>query len=158
MNDRIESPHYVSYTRTEMVQTLVIGAIVGVVVWGLTLLLNKYAFGPLMCRSGIAGKCSDSYSYALITSQVVAGIIGLIMLVRRRIFRPLLVVLGVMITLWGSLNILSDWTWYGAALASLVLYAIAYLVFMLLARIRMLLLSVVAIVVLLAITRFVLNA
>lgn len=153
-----ESPHYVSYTRAEMVQTLVIGAVVGVLVWGLTWVLHKYAFNPLMCESGVASKCSDSYSYSLITGQIIAAVVGLIALAQRRIYRPLLVVLASTATLWGLLSTITNWTWYGILIASVVLYAVAYFVFMLLGRIRNLLLSVVAMVILLVVTRLILNS
>lgn len=153
-----ESPHYVSYTRAEMLQTLAIGAVVGLFVWGLTWILHTYAFIPLMCKSGMVDKCSDSYAYSLIAAQVIAAVIGLVALAQRRVFRPLLIVLVATATLWGMLATINSWTWYGELIGCIILYALAYLVFMLLGRIRNLLLSAVAMAVLLVITRLILNS
>lgn len=158
MSDTTESRHFVSYGRVEIIRTLIIGALVGIIVWGLAWLLNAWVFHPLMCSTDVVAKCNISSDYAAIAAQIIAAVVGLIALVRQRIFRPLLIVIAVTLTLWGMIGDMSGWVWYGALIASIVTYALAYAVYMLLARIRMLLLSVVAMVVLFVITRLMLNS
>lgn len=153
-----ESRYVVGYSRNEIIRVFIIGLVIGLLTWGMAWALNKGVFIPLMCKTHVASKCSESYAYALVASQVVVALLALFALVRQRVFRPLLVVLASTVTLWGLLHTVTDWTWYGTALASAVLYALAYVAFTLLARIRPLLLSAVAIVVLLVVARFVLSS
>ncbi|HEU0266699.1 MAG TPA: hypothetical protein VFQ70_03655 [Candidatus Saccharimonadaceae bacterium] len=158
MAESAESRHFVGYSRNEIIRTLIVGALVGIIVWGLTWLLNKGVFSPLMCHATIANTCSQTSAYAAIAAQIIAAIFGLITLVRQRVFRPLLVVLAASITLWGVVSDVHNTVWYAALVACVITYALAYAAFMLLARIRMLLLSLVAIVVLFVITRLVLTS
>lgn len=158
MAESAESRQYVGYSRNEIIRTLIVGALVGIIVWGLSWLLNKGVFTPLMCHTHVGSKCTLTPLYSGIAAEIIAAVIGLIALVRQRIFRPLLVVLAATITLWGLIGDLTGTVWYASLVACIITYALAYAVFMLLARIRLLLLSIVAMVVLFVVTRLVLNS
>lgn len=81
---------------------LVGGALVGLVTWLLTYGLSEYVIGQIACRAGSSLiSCDSSVSVSASIALIFASIAGLILLVRRRVFRPLLVVLAAAITLWG---------------------------------------------------------
>lgn len=153
-----ESRYYVSYTRREILVTLLIGALVGFVVWALAQILNKTIFTPLMCNVGSTSKCGMSFEYAAITAQLIAAVIGLVALVRQLTYRPLLIVIASTAALWGAVTMMSAWPWYAALPATIVLYGLAYGLFMLVARIRVLLLSMLALIVLAVVVRLTLNS
>lgn len=79
-----------------------IGAGVGVLTWILTFLLANYVVGPVACRLGSSLiDCSEATYVAGTISLIVIGIVALILAVRERLYRPLFVVLGSTLVLWG---------------------------------------------------------
>jgi hypothetical protein len=100
--------------------------------------------------------CSDAPKYAMIVSMVIGSLGGLIALVQIRIYRPLLAVLAVAVSLWGFNVLLAGIdTWLGIALLSL-LFGAAYLLFVWIARIRSFILAVITSIVVMVIIRLVL--
>jgi hypothetical protein len=116
---------------------LLFGAVGGLVVWGLTYLLDVYVFEAILCKGGVTAQCSLAPRYGAVTASLVAAILVLLGLIRLGVYRPLLVVLAVTISLWGLTEFLWGVTWYVTALCTVLLYALAYGVFAWLARIRM---------------------
>jgi hypothetical protein len=130
------------------------GTIVGVATWILTYILNQYVIGMIACRadSSIIG-CSDAPVVSAAFGLIFASVAGLTVLVRRRVFRPLLVVLAAGISLWGingswlvSHNLLDF-------LLSVVITALVYLVFAWFAKVRQFWISLLITVVLVVIFR-----
>ena len=119
----------------DIAQTFIVGAVVGLLVWGLSVILHQYVFAPIMCHTSSA-KCADSSGFSLVSAQIIAAITGLVALIRLRIYRPLLVVLAASLALWDALNVLPYDTEWMIALSSVIIFAIGYTLFMMLARIR----------------------
>jgi hypothetical protein len=113
--------------------------------------MNKFIFAAVLCRSQSPGGCESAPTYAVIVAMVLGAIVGLVALVRLRIYRPLLIILAASVALWGSVSFLLPLTWYVSIPFSIVVFGLAYALFMWLARVRSfifaIVLSVVAIVI-----------
>jgi hypothetical protein len=121
----------------QLIKIILFGFIVGVIVWGLTTLLDMYLFRAIACQGNATMQCATSLSYAEITATLLGGIIGLLGLIRFQMFRPLLVVLGAIISLWGIVTAFIALPWYGVMLITAAAYALAYGLFAWVARIRL---------------------
>jgi hypothetical protein len=137
----------------ELVATLIGGAVIGAVVVALYLLLNHFVFTAVLCRPQAPADCSQAPSYAMIVAQVIGVIAGIGMLVRLRIYRPLLVVLATLISLWTLQALIAPLAWYFAVLAAAVLFGLSYALFAWVARIRSFILALVITVVLVVVIR-----
>ena len=129
------------------------GAGVGLLVWGLATLLGAYVLSGILCH-GQTMKCGTGDQYAEILASILAAGAGLFVLVRLQIFRPLLVVLGALLSLWGIVSLASTLPWYGALFACVLMYAAAYAAFAWLARLRSFGMVLVLFVVLIVMIRY----
>lgn len=139
-----------------MLVILLSGAAVGLVVWGLTMLLSKYVLSALLCHDS-AMVCGAAGQYGEATATILAAGAGLFGLVRTQVFRPLLVVIGTLISLWGIVALASGLPWYGTMIACILLYAVAYVAYAWLARLRSFGLVLVLFVVLIVVVRYTLS-
>ena len=140
------------------ISALVSGAIVGVIIWILAYILDQYVIGMIACKTGSSIiDCSDAPAVSAAFALVFASIAGLTILVRRRIFRPLLVVLAAGISLWGITG-----SWLQAHtivdfLLTIVVSALMYLVFAWFAKLRQFWISLVISIVLVVIFRLMIS-
>ncbi len=139
-----------------VLMVMLTGAGVGFVVWGLTTVLSNYILSGILCH-GSAMVCAAASQYGEILASIIAAGAGLFVLVRLQVFRPLLVALGVLASLWGIVALASALPWYGIMLSCMFLYAVSYLAFTWLARLRSFGLVLVLFVVLIAIVRYTLS-
>lgn len=149
---------FVSLTARDIVSTFVAGLIVGVVYLGAMYLLNTYVFGNVLCRAQSSADCSQAPAYSMIVASVLSGLIGIVMLVRLRIYRPLLIVAASLISLWGLGALLLGLPLYIAFIISAVLFGLSYAVFTWFIRIRSFILALVAVVVLIVVLRLIIRA
>lgn len=133
-----------------------IGAGVGLAAWLLGMLLDMAVFRFIFCRTAGIGGCTDSSTYANAAGLLIATGLGVWALVRIQVFRPLLVGLAAALTLWGVLTVLEQRSWVVAMFVSVMLFALVYLAYGWMMRLRSLILAVIIGVVLLVLTRFVL--
>lgn len=108
----------------------VVGASVGVLWWILTFLVNHYVVGVLFCQSAVeTGACTNPLGLSGNIASILAGAVGLGILVRMRVLRPIIVALASAITLWG----LAVWTdglgWGEILLWSAFLYGLTYVLY-----------------------------
>lgn len=148
----------VPMTGKELVSSIVIGASVGVLIAILYHLLNEFVFGAILCRPQSIGDCSRAPGFSMTVALIIASIGGVAGLARIRIYRPLLIVLASAISLWGLHSVLVDMVWYWTILVYMVLFGLVYGLFSWVARIRNLILTIVAVVVLVVLIRWVLVA
>lgn len=141
----------------QFLRVVLIGAVTGAVVWGLTLLLDTYVLQGIVCKGAGSAQCASSFEYAGISASILAGGLGLLGLVRIRVFRALLVVIAVMVSLWGIGSLLREWDWPVALAVSVVFYAAAYGLFAWIARLRSFIMTLVIVVILIVAIRFVMN-
>lgn len=150
----VEPAVTMSYRQLWMVG--LIGAGVGLAAWLLGMLLEMAVFRFIFCREAGLSGCTDSSTYANAAGLLIATGLGVWALVRIQVFRPLLVGLAAALTLWGVLTVLEQRSWVVAMLVSVMLFALAYLVYGWVMRLRSLILAIIIGVVLLVVTRFVL--
>jgi hypothetical protein len=121
-------------TLSELAQVMLAGLVAGAVAGGLTIALSMYLFKVTPC---VAETCGTGGQYAAILAGIIAGAVALFWLMRVQIFRPLLVVIGVTISLWGVALYIFDMPWYMVVLISAGLHAVAYGLFAWVSRIRL---------------------
>ena len=132
----------------QVIQVVLLGVVLGVATWLLKLLIKQIIFVPLFCGDPASSSCVNAPDTAANVSAVVVAIVGLMGLVRLSIYRPLIIALGVLVSLWG----IGGWTvtleWYEQLAWFVLLYALCYVTFAWLVRPRafapMLILVVVA--------------
>lgn len=133
---------------------LAVGAFVGLFGWALTVAINGWVLNPVFCRSAdTASACANADITAWIIAHVLVSIVGLFMLIRANIFRPLLVTLAAMITLWAiGLWFLPSVIWAGL-LWETILFALAYALFTWIASMKRFSYSLIVIVILVILFR-----
>lgn len=152
-----ESP-LVTMGARELLRVIVRGALVGAAVAVVYLLLNKFVFSAVLCRPQSTGDCSQAPNYAAIVALVVGVFGGVVVLARARVYRPLLVVLAAIISLWGIQSDVAGVAWYWVILAAAVLSGVSYGLYSWIARIRNFILALVVTVVVIVLIRWVLVA
>ena len=135
----------VPMTLSELAGSMMIGGVVGLLVAGSYLLLRQYVFTATLCPGDEASTCLQSPVYSTIVAMVVGAITGLTLLVRARIFRPLLVILGSTISLWILVTqpMVTTLVWYWTLVAMTILFALVYGLFAWMARIRSFIVAVI---------------
>lgn len=113
------------------------GAALGVLWWGLTAFFGYFIVDQLLCRAASTlASCSDSSNLAGMIATVVIALVGLGIMIRLRIFQPLIVVVAAAIALWD----LAAWThglaWGEIVAWSALLYSLVYVLFTWLTRYR----------------------
>jgi hypothetical protein len=142
---------------SRLIGVLLLGAVVGLLVWGLSLTIDRYILTPTLCQAGQIAQCVNTTVYAEDIAAVIGAAVGLFFLVRLQVYRPLLVVIAVATSLWGILGQVALLPWYGVGLAVVALYAFAYGLFAWVARFRSFWMVVILYVVLVAAVRVALS-
>lgn len=111
-------------------RTIVLGAVTGIIFWLLTVIVAKYIIDPLACgRAFNAALCVDSKPLAGNIAAILAGVFGVIAMVRIGAARPIVIAVATAALLWD----LGTWTdglfWLEAVVWSIVLYAGVYALF-----------------------------
>lgn len=107
----------------------VIGLASGLVFWVLYVLMKEYIVGYVACDVGTSlVDCNSTNGISSGLALLLASIGGMIALIRWRVLRPLLVILGVIISLW-SLPVVLQSHWIIELLAVGVLSGLVYAVF-----------------------------
>lgn len=152
-----ESP-FVSMTLRELIVTALWGVSVGLVTALIYVLMYKFVFSAVLCRPLSTGNCSQAPNYAAVIAVIISLIAGVATLARLRVYRPLLVVIAVLVSLWGLQTDILGTPWYWALLATIVLFGLAYALYAWLARIRNFILAIVVIIVVVVFVRWMLVA
>lgn len=107
-----------------------IGAGLGVLYWGLTLLVGQFIIDPIFCRDAAnASTCTSSVEISGNIAGILVATIGLGVLVRLGVLRPLIVAVATAATLWGLAGLTDGLGWAEVAAWSAVLYALCYVLF-----------------------------
>lgn len=142
----------------QMLQIFLLGAVIGLVVWALTLFLERYVFQALLCHGSQVTRCSLDTQYAEAAATIIAAGAGLYFLVKAQIFRPLLIALAAAASLWGIVGLTDLLPWYGVGLCTVGLYAAAYLLYAWIARMRAFWFVVIVFLVLVVTVRLIFSA
>lgn len=152
-------PKFAEMTGRTIVQVALLGVFLGLIAWGVTALVSNYVIDPLFCRAdgGHFSVCAQGGLLASNIASLLVGILGVVALLRLGVFRPLLIGLAVAITLWGLGPWMGALPWYEALIWSAILYAVAYVAFAWLARVRAFSIALVATIVLVVAARIISN-
>lgn len=130
------------------------GLLVGVVTFALYLVLERWVFEPILCRESAAlARCESKDSFASGVAIVLASMGGLVLLVRERVYRPILAIIGVAISLWGIFGLVAGLSVVLAAGVSVILFGVAYVLFSWLVQPTSLAISIISVVVVAALAR-----
>lgn len=119
-----------------MAKVALVGAVLGLFAWALAYALEHYVLRGMLCGDATAPSCENIFAYSGNIAAVIMGVVGVVALVRIRVFRPLLIALGVVASLWGMAAWLSQLPYFEQAAWSMALYALLYSLYAWLARIR----------------------
>lgn len=127
---------YVIATRRAIVGSALVGALTGALTWVFNLLLQRFFIDPVFCRSADNFSiCANGGTYAFNSALIILSIIAVVALVRVGGYRPLLVVIAAVATLWSANTWLGVNSWWEATLWMSFLSMLTYLVHSWLARI-----------------------
>lgn len=122
--------------QSDFINILVLGGLIGLLVWTIGALLDRYVFGSYFCEGDVRSQCGSAANYAIAAATLVGAIAALGGLVRLRVYRPLLVVIATIIATWGLVQLSWGFSWFTSILVTVILYAVAYGLFSWIARVR----------------------
>ncbi len=107
-----------------------IGVFLGILYWLLTILMSRYVIDPIYCGSSVdTSVCASSIPMAGNIVSIIVATIGLGIMIRYSVVRPIIIAVASAIALWG----LAGWTeglvWYEIGLWSALLYGFSYVLF-----------------------------
>lgn len=131
------APKYDSYPLDVMsiVKLFVIGAVSGAAGWLLYLVIARYFIDPVFCQNAETfAVCKNGGTIAWATAHIIVMAAAVAVLARFAVYRPLLVVLAVFISLWAAHTWLGGLVWYVGLLWQAVLFGVAVALFGQIAR------------------------
>jgi hypothetical protein len=107
---------------------LLTGLVMGILYVGLAAAIQQYVIEPVYCQRVInVAICTNSQSVSGNIASIIVAVLSLVLLVRLRVFRPIVIIVASMVLLWG----LSTWTaGLGIAevlISSAILYALTFI-------------------------------
>lgn len=106
------------------------GLIVGIVTLALGFMLQKYVFTPIGCQAGSSFiQCTNAGAISHNVALLFGSILGLTLLVRGGVFRPLLAVIAVVVSLWGVVASVATGNWVIWAALTIFLFGLIYSLF-----------------------------
>lgn len=118
-----------------LVRLALIGALTGVMGWLLYLGIANYFIEPVFCRSAETfSVCRNGGTVAWISAHVIVLAAAVAVLARLAVYRPLLVVLAVLVSLWAAHSWLGGMVWYLGAAWQALLFGLAFAAFGWIAR------------------------
>jgi hypothetical protein len=144
MNDVYEEDKrqlFMPIDTSKVIAVIALGAVIGLLVWGLTLVIDRYILTAVLCQGNQVLDCANTSLYAESVATIVGAIIGL----------------ATVVSLWGIIGLAGLLPWYGIGLSAIILYAFAYGLFAWVARIRSFVMVLVLLVVLVMAVRLTLS-
>lgn len=149
-------PKFAEMTGRTVVQIALLGAALGVIAWLVGAAISNFVIDPLFCKAegGNFSVCAQGGLLASNIASLLVGGLAVVALLRLGVFRPLLISLAVIITLWGLGPWMGALPWYESLVWTILLYAVAYVAFSWLARIRVFWIALLATIAVIVATRF----
>lgn len=144
-------PAIIEQDRSVVLRIAIIGAAIGLATWMLAYILQRFILGSLVC--GVESTCATAVDYSGYIAMIIAGVAGVIVLVRSLVYRPLLIVIGSTISLWGVTSWISNLTILEQVGWMALLFALAYSAFGWIARIRNVIIMLIVVIVLIIAAR-----
>ena len=131
------APKYDAYPLdiVALVKLFFIGAVSGAVGWLLYLGIAHYFIDPVFCRNvETFSVCKNGGTIAWVSAHVIVMVALVVALARFAVYRPLLVALAVLVTLWAAHAWLGGMQWYVGLLWQALLFGLAVALFGQIAR------------------------
>jgi len=138
---------------SDFLSVVVLGGVVGVIIWAIAMMLNRFVFDVYLCQNVVSGQCTTAENYSVVAASIVGAIAALVALIRLRVYRPLLVLIASLVSLWGIVQLSWDLGWFTGILVVFLLYALAFGLYAWVARIRQFWIALIVIVVLVVAVR-----
>lgn len=117
--------------------TALIGAIVGAVAWGGGFLISRFIIEPVFCATpDSAAICQIRDTTSFNVALVVATFAGLLIMIRARVYRPLLIAIAAAISVWGLVSFVAQDIWVVRLLSIVLITSLAYAFYGLVAQLR----------------------
>ena len=141
-----------------LTSAFIIGAIVGAVGWLINLFLRYYFVEPVFCASPDSfSACANGGTIAWVLAQILVIGASLVAMVRFAIYRPLLVIIAVFVTVWGIGGWLGVQNWWVATLWQAGIFGLAYATYAWIARVTQFWVSAILLILAVVICRLVLS-
>jgi hypothetical protein len=140
-----------------IVRLFVVGLVAGVVGWLLYLAVMHYFVSPVFCRNPETfSVCNNGGTIAWVSAHVIVMAATVAILARMAVYRPLLVVLGVLLSLWSTHAWLGGMEWYYGVIWQGILFGVAVALFGWVARTTSFVAALILTIVLVILARLVL--
>lgn len=149
---------FIEMSGRQFLGTVVVGLVTGLLAWGLALVLEQYVLKGMFCHALMTEQCAAVPGYSRGLAAVLTGVASVFALVKLQVFRPLLVALGAIISLWGIGATLVLMPIGIAAALYAGAFAVAYTAFMWLARLRSFWVAAILMTLLVVAVRLMLNS
>lgn len=126
------SLNFADLNRRTIFGILLTGLVMAVLTVVIAKVLNHFIISPALCRGASEAVCANGASISFHVSSIVAAIVAVAMLVNVAVYRPLLVVLAVIISSWGLFNAPLPFValpWYWQIVVLVLLNGLALLAF-----------------------------
>ncbi len=154
------SPSYSYYSLSlpMLLSAFFVGVLVGAIGWLINLFLQHYFIEPVFCASPDSfSACANGGTIAWALAHLLVVGASVVALVRFAVYRPLLVVIAALVTVWGMNSWLGPQEWWSATLWQALLFGLSYGAYAWLARINQFWLAAVTTVVVVVLWRLVLS-
>ena len=111
----------------------IVGALLGLLFFGLSVVLDKFMIEPIFCKADVSN-CMSAISISGDISTIIVATIGILAMIGLKMARPLIVSLSSALSLWGLATMTSNMGWAEAAFWAVLLYTITYILFSWIAR------------------------
>jgi hypothetical protein len=152
-----EAPKFVDIDRQSLGLAALTGLAVGILTWFVSWFFQHVIFNPLVCHSSVV-TCADNGVIAFNIASILVAIAGVVALVRGGIYRPVLVALAALVSLWSLQGLLNSLGWFEALLWTAALYALAYGLFAWILKIYNLTIAAILLVILVVLARIAIAA
>lgn len=143
----------------QLSRVVLIGIVLGALTWGFAILLQNIVIEPLFCRSaGNAALCGNTESIAFNASAVSIGIVGVAALVKLAVYRPLIIAIASVATLWSANAWLGELSWFASVGWLALFYGVVYALYSWVVRIYNLPLAVGMVIAIIIATRLVITS
>lgn len=139
-------------------KVILIGALMGLAFWVITVLIDKFIISPALCRTTSDSlSCVDSILVSGNIATILIAVIGTIAMILLQMAQPLIVTVTTAAALWGLAQWTSGLSIVEIIIWSVVTYVLAYLLFSWITRYDRILPVSITILLIVAIVRIVAN-
>ncbi len=132
------APQYDPYTIDvkSLIRLSLIGFVTGVIGWLVYMAISQFFIEPVFCSSAETfAICKNGGTIAWVSAHIVVLAAATAALARLGVYRPLLIIIGVLVALWGAHSWLGGLQWYSAMVWQGLLFGVAMALFGWIARI-----------------------